>query len=877
MSKRTVTSKTSTSQIKSEEHKATIFEKVQLSRQNNSGGKQEKGEVLCVSTSDLDYRQDISSATTIPAEEDVSPPKLARVNPKKFSFSQRDNIPFQLPSAQAESFRICDDVLQDVLDEIGCCGIVFPSKRQFYQSKLHRESQDDHAVVVFNDQNVVTVFQNVVSLTKAINEEQDKKDAFLAACSLVRPGVDCILRKRREEKFKQLVRGTIGRLRPNPRRRRYSDMVSSSFEGESVRVAAKFQRVVDRSSDNAAARAAAKKLAKAKVQHAALKIAQKPESKRGRPRKSLQDNPEVTSRPAIPRTAMITRPRRSADIRNHIDWKFCYGGPPEKKAFGSEAAMRKRRQPHAAAASTSEEGDAEQFEDADDDAYQAPHNGEGGSRTKTESPNSASERTMTEEAARILAKRFNEERDAAFDQLSYGQTEAPVKKRSESILFKRKRLAHASAVGGQLSRTGSVASRSSRARSSSSDSSNAFSGAAEYYSRAAAYKLAETGEASPTKKPKRDRPSLGKFGGSSRPSSGGEPKGEMSARRHHHKHDTHRRLTLLDRVVLGLTCCVAQEGGEIHIKQLHADDLNILTQRLNETGFFIKSLALKTNANHDAEYNIVLTCAPKLEVASRQVRKFGSHGSASPYPTAPGGPSVSVVAVRKFMSAAPAGPSAQSDKEVSPKRESPPPDRPRSTLEFTARINKSYDPAALRNRRSLGGSVAPQRQPASTAAAAAKFHHPLHRLSMRNLTPSATALVPRRPRSREATEESDIEIPSPLSAIGFRRHSPRKVIRKVYTGTSTVPKILNRKRLIVATTSAAFGGQTTPLPAGEEVVVDSSAPKMLYPPQNRVKKPEHVAAESPLSTEITSAIVSEHFKLITCLHCKRLCRPGDYC
>ncbi|VEL24463.1 unnamed protein product, partial [Protopolystoma xenopodis] len=98
-----------------------------------------------------------------------------------------------------------------------------------------------------------------------------------------------------------------------------------------------------------------------------------------------------------------------------------------------------------------------------------------------------------------------------------------------------------------------------------------------------------------------------------------------------HRNERMRQLTLLDRLVLGLNCSVSQGDDEIHIKQLHAEDLNILTQRINRTGFLITSLALRTTANNDAEYNIVLTYSPKMEAeakrAARKLRSLGTIGS----------------------------------------------------------------------------------------------------------------------------------------------------------------------------------------------------------------------------------------------------------
>ncbi|VDP83169.1 unnamed protein product [Echinostoma caproni] len=80
------------------------------------------------------------------------------------------------------------------------------------------------------------------------------------------------------------------------------------------------------------------------------------------------------------------------------------------------------------------------------------------------------------------------------------------------------------------------------------------------------------------------------------------------------------RLTLLDRLLLGLNCSVSQNDDEIHVKRLHKDELSILTQRIDKTGFSVHSLSVRRNANNDAEYNIVLTFSPNADTNVRRVR-----------------------------------------------------------------------------------------------------------------------------------------------------------------------------------------------------------------------------------------------------------------
>ncbi|KAH9281329.1 hypothetical protein ECG_05100 [Echinococcus granulosus] len=314
------------------------------------------------------------------------------------------------------------------------------------------------------------------------------------------------------------------------------------------------------------------------------------------------------------------------------------------------------------------------------------------------------------------------------------------------------------------------------------------------------------------------------------------------ARALHHRRDLHRRLTLLDRVVLGLTCSVVQDGDEIHIKQLHSDDLSILLQRVTETGFNINGLSTKTNANSEQEFNITLAYHPRGEALVRQVRKRNTSGAqSSPSTTTT---TTTMLASNAFrgaqvlsptsVAAATVGGSAgatgdtvcldtRSDGESGLKGrelvvcDSPPSLRPSSAMGYNR--SRVLSVAARRRGVQLGGG---------------RMLHPLHRMGMRHLSAAAAAAaaaavarssgsVTRRPRSRDsdAAEEGGDDgegVPHahahslghqshhpaspfvlPLAGgLSFRRHSPRKVIRKVYTGTSTVPKILNRRRLLIA-------------------------------------------------------------------------------
>uniref|UniRef100_A0A5K3G5S6 HCFC1 n=1 Tax=Mesocestoides corti TaxID=53468 RepID=A0A5K3G5S6_MESCO len=85
--------------------------------------------------------------------------------------------------------------------------------------------------------------------------------------------------------------------------------------------------------------------------------------------------------------------------------------------------------------------------------------------------------------------------------------------------------------------------------------------------------------------------------------------------------------------------------------------------------------------------------------------------------------------------------------------------------------------------------------------------------------------------AEEASEGESVSPVVPIGGLGFRRHSPRKVIRKVYTGTSTVPKILNRKRLMVSGAAYPTPSQAPSAPPptpSEDTMLENRSQKMFY-------------------------------------------------
>uniref|UniRef100_A0A0R3VZG9 DRY_EERY domain-containing protein n=1 Tax=Taenia asiatica TaxID=60517 RepID=A0A0R3VZG9_TAEAS len=215
----------------------------------------------------------LNSVETIPAKWSFSPDRLGvlTIDPPAFpkcedGLGALNEAPGHdwLPLKGVHSFRVYDEVLREILEEISAVGGVFLSRRQFLQSRLRRnesKEKEEDAVYAFEETRLQRLFGKMSDDLETINGELDKDEAFLASYGLVRPGVTRALRKRRLEKCKQTKHEAMGRLRPNPRPRRFSDMVNPSVEVAErlTGISRNTKRVRDRN-----ARAAAKKLAQAK-------------------------------------------------------------------------------------------------------------------------------------------------------------------------------------------------------------------------------------------------------------------------------------------------------------------------------------------------------------------------------------------------------------------------------------------------------------------------------------------------------------------------------------------------------------------------------------------------------------------------------------
>ncbi|VDK25875.1 unnamed protein product, partial [Taenia asiatica] len=345
------------------------------------------------------------------------------------------------------------------------------------------------------------------------------------------------------------------------------------------------------------------------------------EVKRGRPRKSSRPLMESNKRSAS-RSAVQTRPRRLVNTRHHIDWKFCYSSVSENMKLqkgGGVVTTRKRRAP----ASSHTSGD--ENEEEEEEAESKEHKG-GLEQTRDV------EGEGNHETGVVQCEGIGAGADIAFMKSITGaalqESNVPrgsgLRRCARSMLFERKRRRNVHRLAGARSRSRSE---------SSSESSNDFDGGASCYTRrvAVASQSREAGFVVGQRKKGSSfytRPlrvfATARNAAASTTIGGAEEHMERVRGGHHH-----RRLTLLDRVVLGLTCSVMQDGDEIHIKQLHSDDLSILLQRVTETGFNINGLSTKTNANSEQEFNITLTHHPRAEVSVRQVRKHSISGAQS--------------------------------------------------------------------------------------------------------------------------------------------------------------------------------------------------------------------------------------------------------
>lgn len=815
-------------------------------------------------------------------------------------------------------FGAADDVLQGVLKEINTCGVVpkIPDHGERVNCKVE-ESISPDANFIFDIPVVKNMFENIWESSDVVLN-LDTKDLFLALNGLLRPGVFELWRRRLEEQSRKLSRSHMGRLRPNPRPRRYSDMFVSGGEQSNgsrhsvsdIPVYVDKIRPGSRSVAVAAARlTAAKRLIRARSHHrrgprvvgSTCKIPKKLQpiivgsdlSSRSR-RRSQKVTPGIE--------LCSPRARRHPDVSHHIDWKFCYAQSDKSLSTTNQNTPKKRRKaepsPGKFNISVPPRLDADNFDSAKDlpdvsscmDAS-AVNNHRGGSSlngpaetdldTQKLSPNVNSPSEYTFELKKSLVRRLDIEgsidgrrkRRHALTVQRKRPIERPVSSfvDSEHVLWRDETVDK-----------GEPLSDSSANSSSACDYGKSFRQTKWILPPSPKPKGNLENPAGDHSKPtthsvELPRPRHVTGSGHKRSLRNSQLNSYMSHRgRISRRPDRMCRLTLLDRLLLGLNCSVSQNDDEIHVKRLHKDELSILTQRISKTGFSVQSLSVRRNANNDAEYNIVLIFAPNTDASMRRVRcsslttrtrLLGSGRSVdggareSPFPGVKSKRNIQFSACSPELHDASRKPTLQSHTEpirrctdsallaVGGYHSDTDVFCRKTTHSGLRRAHSDSDLSVIRQSTyetglmgkctidSSSNQVTSTLQPSSTEMGCGK-HSPLVTngsfQSSKTWIGSSFDRIPPHPGERHYLLDSsgqkrglgltrmiserqayDNEV-HPVTAISashgvskrslcmethganhgtpFRRHSPRKVIRKVYTGSSTIPKILNRKR-----------------------------------------------------------------------------------
>lgn len=171
-----------------------------------------------------EYRTETSQS-----EQSVFPKKLDPSTPlhqgEKLRVSARSN----------RNFNLCDPDLRELLGEIKQTGRLFRSRRNFFVTRAQQKHQLKEISAInfhFKDEAQENLFKRLIASLDEVNGEMDKKDGVLASCSLVRPGIRKSLRIRRKIRRQNAVDLCKVRLRPNPRRKRFSDASLSDGELE---------------------------------------------------------------------------------------------------------------------------------------------------------------------------------------------------------------------------------------------------------------------------------------------------------------------------------------------------------------------------------------------------------------------------------------------------------------------------------------------------------------------------------------------------------------------------------------------------------------------------------------------------------------------
>ncbi|VDN98083.1 unnamed protein product [Rodentolepis nana] len=623
--------------------------------------------------------------------EDTIPCRISSTSHQLDVLPQAD----RLPDANNNAYKLTDKATQRMLREINSTGRLFISRGKYKQhiANVGGLKKSNDSEFLLKDPLQAELFAKVDGALSEVNEDLDKKDAFLASQGLLRPNMSSILRIRRQTlAMAKDPRHTKSYLRPNPRRTRYASAATTSRRRTGV----------DRN-----ARIAAKKLAHAKSQAAASQVFHKygndnktTETRRGRPRKSQAQN--STNPTTMSATVTIqTRHRQFGNISKHIDWKYCYSTTEKiARSTRTETVASRKRRAQTAQAHLDESG------------------------IGVNGHNKMGELTETQEERNDLEEPHPKVDLDDSEPERQSDTKRKVTSRSKNPI------------------SGIYARSAGRPSQRQLDS--------KFVRRRGAFATPRLSGAS------------------------GEP--EPPRARNVYRADN-PQLSVLERLVLGFVDCrvtVDDKAGLVTVRGVNDKDMKMLLLRIEDAHFTIQNVSVY-NENREKKCNVILS-PPSSK------------------------PSVAPAAESKSMEK-----SAQSQKQSDSSLENGNQQDVRE-VEASEDISFSGDEVDwntdYRRRTTQQHHQRPShlerfRTPRFNRIRSPRLSHPLNSSTNR--------------QSGGTEEEGGVEsttIHPPLPP--FRRH--RKFVRKVYTGTSTVPKILNRRPLVNRTQAPTNSVTSGPIP-----------------------------------------------------------------
>lgn len=620
--------------------------------------------------------------------------------PFRLSFNSRQHDVVSqadcLPDANNKAYKLTDKATQQMLREISSTGRLFISREKYKQhakdvaDKLSNLEKASDPEVLLKGPRQTELFTKIVGALSEINEDLDKKDAFLASQRLLRPNMRLFLRPRREclavaRSFKRVK----SYLRPNPRRTRYASAVTTSRRRTGV----------DRN-----ARVAAKKLAQAKSQAAAAQVLRQTsgdkkitEVRRGRPRKSqTQDSANPTT--ASPTVTIQTRHKQFGNISKHIDWKYCYSATDYTlRSSRTETIASRKRRAQATQANL------------DENEVHVRDQGEVGEQSETQE-----EQNFVEEPHHKVDLDDSEpERHADVERKVTFHSRSPV--------------------------AGSY-SRPSTGRSSHRELGN------NAVRRRGAFATPRLSGASGEPEPPRAR----------------------NVRR-----ADNPQLSVLERLVLGFVDCrvmVDDNLNSISVKGLSEKEMRVLLLRAENAHFVTNNVSIY-DENNEKKYGVILRIPSTKPSAAATESRSAENSSQS---------------------------QQQSDSSLETGNQQDfPEEEANEDLSFSGDEvdwNTDYRRRTTQQHYQRPSPLDRFRTPRFNRVRSPRPSHP----------PNSS--IERQSGGTEGEGSAESTTPHPALPL-FRRH--RRFVRKVYTGTSTVPKILNRRTLInrpQAPTNSVGGG-----------------------------------------------------------------------